>query len=51
MPFFGWNFAKIWPEKYGFNLYKGFVMEKNDPTLLDFENKISKLPDFYDKFQ
>jgi hypothetical protein len=28
VPIFGWNFAKIWPEKYGFDLYKGFVMEK-----------------------
>jgi hypothetical protein len=27
-PFLGWNYAKFRPEKYDFNLYKGFFMEK-----------------------
>jgi len=26
--FYGWNFAKFWPEKYDFNPYKGFIMKK-----------------------
>jgi hypothetical protein len=48
--FLRWKFAKIWAEKYGFDLNKGFVMEKMTQTLPDLENKISKLPEFYDKF-
>jgi hypothetical protein len=33
---------------------KDLPWKKNDPNLSDFENKnkkVSKLPDFYDKFQ
>jgi hypothetical protein len=45
------NFTKFHPEKYDFNLYKGFSMKKKAPNLPNFEGKKSKLPDFYDKFQ
>jgi hypothetical protein len=51
--FFWRKLAKFQPEKYDFDLYKGSSMEKNDPNLSDFERKkkISKLLDFFDKFQ
>jgi hypothetical protein len=34
-------------EKYGFNLYKGFLMEKNDPNLPDFERVFYQIGSFY----
>jgi hypothetical protein len=47
------NFAKFQPEKYEFNLHKGFSMETKMIQIWQIlENKkVSKLPDFYDKFQ
>jgi hypothetical protein len=30
-------FTKFQPEKYDFDLYKGFFMKKNGPNLPDFE--------------
>jgi hypothetical protein len=51
--FSGQNFAKFWPDKYEFNLHKGFSMETKMTQIWQIlENKkVSKLPDFYDKFQ
>jgi hypothetical protein len=50
--FFYWRiFAKFRPEKHGFDLYKGFFMEKkNGPNSPDFENKDSKIARLYDNF-
>jgi hypothetical protein len=52
MFFLGQYFAKFQLEKYNFNLFKGFHIEKNGPNSPNFEKKkVSKLPDFNDKFQ
>lgn len=49
--FFYWRiFAKFPPERYDFDLYKGFFMKTKRPKSPDFEEKNSKSPDFYDKF-
>ncbi len=49
--FYWWIFAKCRPEKHGFDLYKGFFMEKkNGPNSPDFENKDSKIARLYDNF-
>jgi hypothetical protein len=46
-----WNFAKFRPEKYDFDLYKGFYLwKKNGTNSPDFGIFFSKSPDFYDKF-
>jgi hypothetical protein len=34
--------------EYDFNLYKGFLMEKNAPSLWGFEGIFFKSPDFYE---
>ncbi len=46
-------FAKIRPEKYDFDQYKGFFMGKNGSKFAKFrkEKKKLKSPDFYNKFQ
>jgi len=46
------HIAKFQPEKYDFNLCKGFSMEKNGPNSPDFQlkKKGSRSSDFYDKF-
>jgi hypothetical protein len=46
--FWGWNFTKFLVEKYDFNPYQGFFMEKG-PNLPSFEEKKSKLLNFYEK--
>jgi hypothetical protein len=44
--FFSWrNFAKFRPEKYDFDLYKGFLMKKWHKFRQISKKKISKLPD------
>jgi hypothetical protein len=44
--FFSWrNFAKFQPEKYDFELYKGFLMKKWHKFRQISKKKISKLPD------
>jgi hypothetical protein len=47
----GGNFAKIRPEKYDINLYKGFFMEKLAQIGQISKKNKSNSPDFYDKFQ
>jgi hypothetical protein len=37
--FLGWNFAKFWPEKYDFYLYKGFFMKKMAQIRHNFKEK------------
>jgi hypothetical protein len=45
--FFIWNFAKKFgPEKYDFDLYKGFSMKKKGPKSPDFEIYINKFQIF-----
>jgi hypothetical protein len=41
---FGRNFAKFQPEKYDFNLYKGFFMEKKKAQFRQISRK-KKFPD------
>ncbi len=49
---FYWRvFAKIRPEKYDFELCKGFFMEKINQIRHISKRKNSKSPDFYEKFQ
>jgi hypothetical protein len=50
--FFYWRiFAEFRDEKHGFDLYKGFFVEKkHGPNSLDFENKDSKIAKLYDNF-
>jgi hypothetical protein len=48
---FYWRiFAKFSPEKYDFDLQKRFFLERKSPNSPDFEEKVSKSPDIYDKF-
>jgi hypothetical protein len=49
--FFGRNLAKFQPEKYDFDLYKGFSMEKMTEIHQISKTKVSRLADFYDRFQ
>jgi uncharacterized protein YwgA len=49
--FLAQNLAKFRPEKYDFNLYKGFFMEKMAQICQISNEKNSKLPDFNDKIQ
>ncbi len=44
-------FAKIWPKKYDFNLYKGFSMEKMVQICPILKEKTFRSLNFYDKFQ
>jgi len=44
-------FIKFQPEKYDFNLYKGFFIEKMANIHQISKNIFLKSPDFYDKFQ
>ncbi len=45
------NFTKIQAEKYDFNLYKGFSMEKMAQICQILKKKrISRSPDFFDNF-
>jgi hypothetical protein len=47
MLFFFWrNFAKLGPEKYDLNLYKGFFHGKNDPNSPDLEGKTIQIARF-----
>jgi hypothetical protein len=48
---FGRNPAKFRPEKYDFDLCKGFSMEKMTEIHQISKIKVSRLADFYDKFQ
>jgi hypothetical protein len=49
--FFGRNFTKFRPEKYDFELFKRFSMEKMHKLTQFSRNKIkSRSPIFYDKF-
>jgi len=50
--FFLWrDFAKFPPEKYDFDLYKGFFMEKMTQIRQISKKKKSKSPDFNDEYQ
>jgi hypothetical protein len=49
--FLGEIFAKFRPEKYNFNLRNGFSMEKMAKNIHISKKTVSRLPDFYDKFQ
>jgi hypothetical protein len=50
--FTGEFFAKFRPEKYDFDVHKGFFMKKKDPNSPVSENfnLFFQSPDFYDKF-
>ncbi len=48
--FFGRNLARFRPDKYDFNLYKGFSMEKM-AQIRQILQKVSKSLDFYSKFR
>jgi uncharacterized protein YwgA len=43
--------AKFQPEKYDFDLYKGFSMEKTAQIHQISKKTVSKLPGFCDKLQ
>ncbi len=47
--FWGPNLAKFGLENYDFDRDKGYFMEKNDPNLPDFKEKIFQI--LKDKFQ
>ncbi len=50
--FFYWRiFAKIRPEKYDFDQYKGFFIGKMVQIRQISKRKKFKSPDFYNKFQ
>jgi hypothetical protein len=49
--FFWLTFAKYQPEKYNFNLHKGFFMERMTQIRQISKKKKSKSPNFYGKFQ
>jgi hypothetical protein len=44
-------FAKNWPKKYDFNLYKGFSMVKMAQICQILKEKTFRSLNFYDKFQ
>jgi len=46
----GVNFAFYWPEKYDFDTYKCFYLEKKGPNLPELKNINLKLPDFYNMY-
>jgi hypothetical protein len=48
--FWGRNIAKFRPEKYGFDLYKGFSMNKWAQIRQISNKKSSRSSDFNDKF-
>ncbi len=49
--FFGHIFIKFQPEKYDYDLYKGFSMKKKWKIRQILKKEFSKFSDLYDKFQ
>jgi hypothetical protein len=49
--FLGQNFIKFRPEKYDYDLYKGFSMKKMGQFRQILKKEFSRFSDFYDKFQ
>ncbi len=49
--FFWKIFVEFWPEKYDFNLHKGFLMKKIAQIRQILKKKNSKFSEFYNKFQ